>query len=364
MDEIKIPSIMKAMTLTAYDSLEMAVIPVPEPGPGEVLCRIKSVAICGSDPKMIHGGYAFADWPPYYPFVMGHEWAGQIVKLGAGVENFKVGDRVAGEAHVGCGKCANCKKGHYTVCLNYGHDGHDGDLDMGHRHYGFYWQGANAEYNVYKTSGLHLIPDNVSYDVASMCDCAGVAFHGVELAGVTPGGTSVVFGPGAIGLCAMMECKALGSGRVIMIGRGAKLEKARELGADICIDFEKEDPQKRVLEITGGVGADEVMECSGAKDSPMKACQLVKKTGAVAIIATYHDSEVMIPANTVNFNEIKIIGSKANPNVSDKVLHFFSTGAIQGEKLITHRFPLEEYERAVDLFEHKKDGSIKVVINP
>lgn len=351
---MSIPKMMKAMTLTAYDHLKLASVPVPQPGPGEVLCRIKSVAICGSDPKMIHGGYAFTNWPPYYPFIMGHEWAGQIVALGEGVEDFKIGDRVAGEAHVGCGKCDNCKRGHYTVCLNYGHDGHDGGLDLGHRHYGFYWQGANAEYNVYKTSALHRIPDNVSYDVASMCDCAGV----------TPGGTSVVFGPGPIGLCAMQECKALGSGRVIMIGRGKKLEKARELGADVCIDFEKEDPVQRVLELTGGVGADEVMECSGAADSPMKACKLVRKTGSVALIATYHDPDVLIPVNTVNFNEIRIVGSKANPNVSEEVLNFFSTGAIQGEKLITHTFPLEEYEKAVDIFEHKKENSIKVVIHP
>lgn len=364
MSEFTIPKTMKAMTLVAYDHLELAEVPVPLPGPGEVLCRIKSVAICGSDPKMIHGGYAFTNWPPYYPFIMGHEWAGQIVALGEGVKDFQIGDRVAGEAHHGCGKCDNCKRGHYTVCLNYGRDGHDGGLDMGHRHYGFYWQGANAEYNVYKTGSLHRIPDGVSYDVASMCDCAGVAMHGVELAGVTPGGTSVIIGPGAIGLCAMMECKALGSGQVIVVGRGAKLEKARELGADVCIDFEKEDPVQRVLELTGGMGADEVMECSGASHSPMQACQMVRKTGSVAIIATYHNSECLLPMNLINFNEIKIVGSKANPNVSDKVLKFFASGAIQGDKLVTHTFPLEDYTKAVDIFEHKRDGSIKVVINP
>lgn len=364
MKEYQIPKTMKAMTLAGYDRLQLAEIPVPEPGPDEVLCRIRAVAICGSDPKMIHGHYAFANWPPYYPFVMGHEWSGEVVRLGPGVKEFQLGDRVAGEAHVGCGKCENCKRGHYTVCLNYGRDGHDGEMDTGHRHYGFYWQGANAQYNVYKTGALHRIPDNVSYDVAAMCDCAGVALHGVELAGVTPGGTSVVIGPGPIGLCAMMECKALGSGRVIVVGRGAKLEKARELGADVCIDFEQEDPVQRVLELTGGVGADEVMECSGASDSPMKACRMVRKTGSVVLIATYKGDEATIPVNTVNFNEIRIIGSKANPNVSDTVLHFFATGAIQGEKLVTHTFPLEEYEKAVDVFEHKKDGSIKVVIHP
>ena len=96
----------------------------------------------------------------------------------------------------------------------------------------------------------------------------------------------------------------------------------------------------------------------------MKACKMARKTGKVVLIATYHAGDVMIPANTVNFNELTIVGSKANPNVSEQVLHFFSTGAIQGDKLVTHTFPLEDYEKAVDIFEHKKDGSIKVVINP
>ena len=80
--------------------------------------------------------------------------------------------------------------------------------------------------------------------------------------------------------------------------------------------------------------------------------------------ANYKNGDVTVPGNVINFNEIRLVGSKANPNVSDEVLHFFSTGAIQGEKLITHTFPLAEYEKAMDLFEHKRDGSIKVVINP
>lgn len=298
MEQFAIPETMKAMTLAAYDKLELATVPVPKPGPGEVLCRIKSVAICGSDPKMIHGDYAWTNWPPYYPFIMGHEWAGQVVALGEGVTDFQAGDRVAGEAHVGCGKCDNCKKGHYTVCLNYGKDGHDGGLDVGHRHYGFYWQGANAEYNVYKASALHRIPDNVSYDVAAMCDCAGVAFHGVEMAGVTPGGTCVVIGPGPIGLCAMQECKALGAARVIVVGRGAKLEKARELGADVCVDFEKEDPVARVLELTGGRGADVVLDNIGLEWSIDEGIAMVRPGGKVLVCGYISENF------TVNYQEI------------------------------------------------------------
>ena len=138
----------------------------------------------------------------------------------------------------------------------------------------------------------------------------------------------------------------MGAGRVIMIGRGRKLEIARKMGADICIDFEKEDPVARVLELTGGVGADEVMECSGANDSPAKACQLVKKTGAVALIANYRDDleQVPLPLNKIVFNEIKIYGSKANPGVSRAVLKFLSDGSINGKGLITHTFPLDQYE--------------------
>lgn len=315
---------------------------------------------------MIHGYYANVHWPPYFPFIMGHEWSGEVVEVGPGVVDFKVGDRVAGEAHKGCGQCENCKRGHYTVCLNYGKDGHDGGVDMGHRHYGFYWQGANAEYNVYNTAALARIPDNVSFDVAAMCDTAGVAMHGIMLSGITPGGTTVVFGPGPIGLCAMQIAKGMGAGRVIMIGRGKKLAFAGQMGADVLIDFEKEDVVKRVLEETNGIGADEVIECSGANDSPAKACMMARKTGKIVLTANYRDDlpAMNIPMNTVVFNELKILGSKANPNVSKIVLDFFSKGVINGEALVTHRFPLEDYAKAVDLFENRRDGAIKVVINP
>ena len=100
MEHFEIPKKMKAMTLTAYDKLQLAEVDVPQPGPGEVLCRIKSVAICGSDPKMIHGGYKFANWPPYFPFIMGHEWSGQVVAVGEGVKDFAPGDRVAGSCRL------------------------------------------------------------------------------------------------------------------------------------------------------------------------------------------------------------------------------------------------------------------------
>lgn len=361
-----IPETMKAMVLKAYGQLALVDLPVPKPGKDEVLCRIKAVAICGSDPKMIHGHYANVNWPPYFPFVMGHEWSGEVVALGEGVTEFKVGDRVAGEAHKGCGSCDNCKQGHYTICLNYGKDGVDGRLDKNHRHYGFHYQGANAEYNAYNVQAIARIPDNVSYEVAALCDTAGVAMHGIDLVGITPGGVTVVYGPGPIGLCAMRIAKAMGAGTVVMVGRRHKLLEAKDMGADIIIDFEQEDPVKRILEITGGKGADEVLECSGAADAPYNSVNSVKKGGSIALIANYRDDLGLkaIPWNKVVFNEILIKGSKANPNVSKTVLTYFSNGAIDGERIVTHTFPLAEYEKALDIFENKKENALKVVIKP
>ncbi|MCI9440792.1 MAG: alcohol dehydrogenase catalytic domain-containing protein [Ruminococcus sp.] len=364
---MEIPKKMKAVMLVDYNKTEVREVPVPAFGTDEVLCRIRAVAICGSDPKVIEGHYSNVDWPPYFPFIMGHEWSGEVVATGKSVTEFKVGDRVAGEAHNGCGHCRNCMSGNYTVCLNYGMDGLKKAVpDKGHRHYGFYFQGANAEYGAFKVGSLHKIPDGVSFDAAALTDTAGVALRGVEKAGVTPGGTTVIIGPGPIGLCAMQECIALGAGQTVVVGRGYKLEMAKRLGASVCIDIEKEDPVQSVLELTNSIGADEVIECSGANDSPVKAVHMLKKTGVISLIANYREDkeQIPLPLNKIVFNDIKIYGSKANPNVSDTVLHMIASGAIRAEEMITHRFPLEQYDEAVDIFKNKRENSVKVVIHP
>ena len=137
-----IPREMNALVLTSPGQFEIQRVPVPAPAPGEVLCRIRAVAICGSDPEIIRGDLA-GTWPPAYPFTPGHEWAGEVVAVGAEVVGFAPGDRVAGEAHKGCGYCRNCLQGRYNLCENYGRP------ETGHRHYGFISPGAYAQYNAY-----------------------------------------------------------------------------------------------------------------------------------------------------------------------------------------------------------------------
>jgi len=353
-----IPGKARACVLTGPNQFEIRDVDVKSPGKQEVLCKIRAVAICGSDPEVIRGDLA-GTWPPAYPFIAGHEWSGEVVAVGEDVSEFKVGDRVAGEAHKGCGYCDNCKKGRYTICLNYG------DTTTGHEHYGFIVDGAYCQYQKYSIRSITRMPDNVSFAEAALCDTTGVALHGLELTGITPGGTVAVVGPGPIGLSAMRLAKALGAAKVIMVGRGSRLEAAAELGADACVDFSKEDPVKPVRDFTGGVGVDEAFECSGAKGTFNQCVHMVRKGGRVGLLGVATDGVMEeLPFKYVTHNEIAIFGSRANPNVSGKVLRLMSSGQLNVKDLISHRFPLEQFTEALDTFVQRKDHAIKVVILP
>lgn len=353
-----IPKTMRAVVLTAYNHLELQEVPVPQPGRNEVLCRIRSVAICGSDPQIIRGDRP-GEWPQKFPHILGHEWAGEIVALGADVREFQIGDRVAGEAHAGCGYCKNCLSGHYTICLNYGRP------ETGARHFGFNYNGANCEYNVYPTRSIHKIPDTLSFDHAALCDICGVAMHCIDRTGITTAGTVAVFGPGPAGVAAMQIAKGYGAARVIMIGRGDRLQHARACGADFIVDINQEDPVEAVRRITDGFGADEVLECSGASVAPVQGLKMLKRGGKMGLIGHYHDPELKFP-NLIDMisNELTVYGSRANPGVSEAVISMLARGIIRGDTLVTHRFPLEQYETALDVFTGRKDHSLKVVINP
>ena len=354
----EIPETMKAMVLTEPGKFEIREVPVPVPGPGEVLCKIGGVAICGSDPEIFRGDIA-GDWPPHYPFIAGHEWSGKVVALGSGVHDVKVGDRVAGEAHKGCGHCRNCLQGRYTICLNYGKP------ESGQRHYGFKTDGAYAQYQVFHEASLTPIPDDVSYREAAMADTAGVALHGIERAGIEPGATVAIIGPGPIGMMAMKLVRALGAARIIVIGRGDRLQKAKEMGADEIVDFTNCDPIKRVRELTDGLGVDICYECSGSKGSINEAIRLVIKGGRVVMLGVAPDTVVEeIPFKYTTANEITIYGSKANPNTGRKYIELLKNKRIYVKDLVTHTFPLERMEEAIDTFVHRKDGVMKVVIYP
>jgi L-iditol 2-dehydrogenase len=357
MNEI-IPKTMQALVLPNPGKFEIREVEVPKPGPYEVLCRVRAVAICGSDPEILRGDLAGV-WPPSYPFIPGHEWAGEIVSLGEGVLNFKPGDRVAGEPHKGCGYCRNCLEGRYNLCENYGRP------ETGHRHYGFTYQGAYAQYDVHSIKSITKMPDRVTFCEGSMVDTAAVSLHGLELTGITPGGTVAIIGPGPIGLIAMRLARAMGAARLIMVGRRSRLAAAGRLGADFLVDFEKEDPVDAVRKITNDRGVDEAIECSGAKGTFNQAVRMVKKGGRVALLGVPPGSVVEeLPFKYIVHNELAIFGSRADPNTTWKVVQLIASGQLALRDLVTHTFPLEEFEKALDTFVNRRENAIKVVVEP
>ncbi len=353
-----IPKQMRALVLPSPGKFEIQNVPVPEPAAGEVLCRVHAVAICGSDPEILRGDLA-GTWPPAYPFIPGHEWAGQIVALGPGVVDLQVGDRVAGQAHKGCGFCRNCMEGRYTICENYG------SPESGQRHYGFISQGAYAQYIAISVKSVNRIPTTMSFCEGALVDTAGVVLHGLELSGVTPGGAVAVIGPGPIGMIAMRLARVLGTAKIIAIGRGMRLEASHKAGADVLVNFEKSDAVKAVRDATDGMGVDEAIECSGAAGTFRQAVEMVRKGGRVSLVGVPPNSVVEpLPFKYIVHNEIAIYGSRANPNVSRKVISLIASQQLQVADFVTHTFPLEDFATALDHFVHRRENAIKVVIEP
>lgn len=346
---------MKALVMHAPGNYKVEEVPMPVYGDNEVLVRVKSVAICGSDPVLLAGGSLADGLPGSLPHIAGHEGAGQIEDCGKSVHGFKVGDRVAVESHLGCGYCENCRAGRYNLCRNFG------NLRAGHKQYGFTVPGCYAEYCVYRPEVLHRIPDNLTYDHGALTDTVCTAFHAIEQAGVVAGGWSVIVGCGPVGMSMLMLVRAMGS-RTIVLETGRRREKALEFGADYAIDFMDADALEQILRITGGTGADRCFDCAGNTASMNLALHACRRGGVIALIAIPRKPEMEIDVKTIVWGEKKLVGSRGNPNCHDRVLRMMSAGFIQAERMITHHFPLAQFQEAHDLFTSRNDGVVKVII--
>src|SRR5271156_5018299 len=274
--DVPVPETMRAWVLGDPDQLTLTTKPVPVPKRAEVLVRIDAVAICATDleiihhrpPAMIQGGL------PYNKnFTPGHEYMGTVAALGPGVDEFRIGERVSVEIHAGCGQCKRCRQGMYTSCLNYGKP------EKGHRANGFTTDGGFAEYAVNHINTLVRVPDSMSDPEATLVVTAGTSMYGLtELGGLVAGESVVVIGPGPIGLLAGAPAKALGASPVILTGtRNARLAIGQELGADRVVNINDEDAVDVVKQLTGGIGADYVIECAGTATTVNQAIHMTNR---------------------------------------------------------------------------------------
>ena len=205
---------------------------------------------------------------------------------------------------------------------------------------------------------------NVSFPEGALVDTAGITVHALRRVGITPGGTVAVIGPGPISLIAMRMARLLGAAKVLAFGRNPRLSLVGQ-SAGVCVDFEQQHPVEAVRDLTGGLGADEVFECSGAKGTFRQSVLMLKRGGKVGLLGVpSRDMMEELPFAYVVSNEISIFGSKADPHTAKHIVALVASGRLILKDLITHKFPLEEFGEALDTFVSRKDGAMKVVLEP
>lgn len=355
---MNIPEKMKAVVLMGPDHLEVREVDVPKPGPVDVLIKVESCALCGTDVGLIHS--PLPGQPPYGEHIIGHEYAGTVVALGETVDEFAIGDRVTVEAHGGCGRCRNCRLGNYVACLNYGNQ------KKGHRANGFTTPGGNAQYVANHINTVHKIADNVSMDEASLATNLGCVLYGIEtLGGFIAGETVVIVGPGPLGLSAVQAAKALGAKQVILLGtRESRLKIAENTGADIIVNIKEQDPYEVIMDATNGVGCDYVIESSGTESGLGLAIKAAKRMGKILLLGFPHKP---FPADfeelALNNKYIYTVRGEGWANVG-RAVSMLNQGSVDLKPLITHTFPLAEIDQAFETFNKRIDGAIKVISKP
>ena len=353
-----LPETMQATVLMGPDRFEVCERPVPAVGEEDVLVRVRACGICGSDLKIVHHG--LPKMPPYGEFIFGHEYAGDVVAVGATVDELAVGDRVVVEAHLGCRRCENCIRGHYTACLNYG------NRRRGHRANGMTTNGGLAEYALNHINTLYRIPDRVSYEEAVVVMTAGSPLFGLQnTGGYVVGETVTVLGPGPIGLMAVQLVRALGATRVILVGtRDSRLVLGQRLGADVIVNSTRTEPVKEVLAVTRGKGTDLVIDCAGAAETFDQAIRMTKPGGKVLLVGFY-GGPVTADLTQAVLRNITIYTERGEGGTSvGRSLALLAAGRIAAEPLVSHRFPLERVHEAFETLEKRIGDPMKVIINP
>jgi L-iditol 2-dehydrogenase len=331
--------------------VELRDVPEPSPGPGEALIEIKACGVCGTDIHVLHDRFPY--WPPV---ILGHEFAGVVVETGPDTHTIRVGDRVVGEPHTqACGHCYLCRTGNIQICPM-------------KRSPGWGIDGAFTRYLKMPERLLHRIPDSMSYELAAVVEPTANAVHDViERGGVTAGDFVVVLGPGPIGLLAALAARAAGARHVVIAGAPAdeeyRLSKARALGFETVLNAASQDPAEVVRELTGGLGADLVVECSGSPAAAASTVDLVRKKGRICVIGMTGKEAIPFPWDKAAFKVCDIVFNLSTGYTSwDRTIHLVAGGLIPAGEIVTHRMPLSEWRNAFDEIESRR--ALKVLLIP
>lgn len=342
---------MKAAMLYGIKDLRVEDVEVPEVAAGEVLVRVKAATTCGTDLKIFRRGYV--EKVIRLPAIFGHEWAGEVVEVDEGLDWPKKGMRVRAGNSAPCLHCSMCQKGKYNLCENM-----------------IWLWGAYAEYIKIPARmvlvNMQEIPQHVSYEEASMTEPLACVLHGAEEAGVKLGDTVTIIGAGPIGLLHLLTAKRKGAGKVISIDLvEERLSFARKLGADETINAGKENVVKKVRRLTGGYGADIVIEAIGLPATWEQALKLVRKGGTVLEFGGCPPGTgIKVDTELLHYGEVTVRGAfHATPLHFKKALSLIASRTIDVKLLVTRKMKLEEIKEAFEILSTTK-SEIKIAIIP
>ncbi len=314
-----------------------------DPGPGEVEIKVMNAGICGSELHLFHDNHSYTPGT-----VIGHEYSGYISRVGEGVTDWKAGDRVVTENHfLACGSCYFCRTGNTVMCPTRGGIGY-------HRNGGW------AEYIVAPTKYMIRIPDSVTYEQAACVEPLAILTEALTVKEpVQSGEVVVVQGCGTMGLLAAQVAKAAGAGTVIITGTNADEEIrfpiARKLpGIDRIVNVQKEDLKAVVMELSEGMGADTVVECTGAPMAAASAIEVVRRLGRVLPIGEMPVKDVAIDWNKCIFKGITIhFNFGSNYLAWHRAVKMIENGTVNVDALITHRIHMKDFMKGFELLDSK-----------
>lgn len=346
---------MKVAKFYAPGDLRLEDIDEPTVGAGEVKIRVRNCSTCGTDVKIFRSGHP--NMTP--PQVMGHEIAGEIVDVGAGVEGWAPGDRVQVIAAIPDGTCEDCLAGRMTICPH--------QLSMGYQ-----FPGGFAEYmivprEVLRVDGLNRIPDGVGFAEASLAEPLACVLNGQELARVSEGDVVVIVGSGPIGCLHVRLARARGAARVILIDLNAErlAQAAALVKPDLTIVSGETDPVAAVLDATNGRGVDVVITAAASPTAQEQGLRMLARRGRLSLFGGLAKDapNITVDANLVHYRELTIVGvNGSSPAHNKQALELIASGAVPVADLITHRLPLDRVLDAIDIV--ARGEAIKVTIEP
>jgi L-iditol 2-dehydrogenase len=340
----------KAIFMHGTNDMVWKDIPVPKVSDDEVLIKVDTVGICGSDVHYYQHG-RIGDFVVEGDFILGHECAGEVVEVGSKVKNLVVGDRVALEPGKTCGKCELCKGGKYNLCP---------EVE-------FFatppYHGVLCNYVVHPENMCFKLPENVSNVEGALVEPLAVGLHATEQGGVKLGDTVVIYGSGCIGLVTLLSSKARGASKVIVVDiLENRLKTAKKLGADYVINSAEEDPLKAIEAITEGKGAHVVIDAAAAEATVKQTVDVLKTGGTIVLIG-------MTAKDEVPFNFMKLMNKEGTfktifryRNLYPVAINAIASGTINVKGIVSHEFSFENTKEAFDFVVNNAKDVVKAVI--